>query len=170
MYRVKLLYHFTNWVNDVEIGSSGVILTTESNIGSVRPDLQPYGEHLGPDVVWLTDSQSGGGCGLRYPAVMTQLHTKMGLPAAALDKRKVRSTCELPDEECHHWPAWATAHGINRRWQRIFEKGQTPWTWWLIERPITPNEIVKSEVMDPELTAWLDSQGVLGQYLGLVQG
>ncbi len=141
---MKLLYHFTNWVHYAEIASSGVILTTESNIGSGDPELQPYGEHLGPDVVWLTDSQSGEGCALDYcPAVMAELQSEMDLPAAALDKRNVRLTCELPDEEWHHWPEWAGVHGINPHWQRIVERDQRPWSWWVIERPVALKEIVK---------------------------
>ena len=78
------LYHFTCREHLEAIKRDGVILTTESNIGSPLPRLKPFGEHVGPDVVWLTDC----------PNLDRGDH---GLSGSAADKSAVRITVEIDD-------------------------------------------------------------------------
>jgi hypothetical protein len=130
------LYHFTSPERLTAILAEGVIRTTESNIGSGRPDLPPCGDHVGPDVVWLTDRQEPDARGLA-----------LDLQIDGTDKTGVRITVEVPDAE--HWPAFATAYGMNATWRRAMEEDRAPQTWWVVARPITMIEVIAIEAAEP---------------------
>ncbi len=127
-----ILYHYT-CPCDHHLGSildDGLLRTTESHIGSDRPDVLPYGEHVGPDVVWLTSSKRPiRGLGLTTPAA-----------SGGCDKTAVRFVVDLDD--AHHWPAWSKLEGISLRWRRVFEQYQYPDLWYVVERPIPKSEWV----------------------------
>lgn len=128
------LYHFTSPERLTMIRITGEIRVTESNIGSNRPDIRPYGEHVGPDVVWLTDVGvvSARGAGLdRTPD--------------GTDKTAVRITVDVPDHEVIWWPDFAVEHGMHKAWRRALERGRDPRSWFVLTRPIPRAEWVDVE-------------------------
>jgi hypothetical protein len=151
------LFHYTNWLNCVGIMDSGEIRRTESHIGSADPKMLPCGEHVGPDVVWLTTKSTATANGVdRLLVTLKQKSVQLGCPMIALDKTQVRLTVEIPDDEVHSWPEWAKAHGIHGRWQMTREKNQAPWCWRIAERAVRSDEIVDTR-MTPELAASIKS-------------
>ena len=153
------LFHFTNYIHWCDIQSTGEIATTESNIGSGSPDLEPYGEHIGPDVVWLTDKATPGANGLEVVLPVASIESQVellegatGRPFIEIDKRLVRLELDLDD--AHHWPEWSCEHGINRQWARALSRDNLPWRWWVSERPIPVGEIAAVEI-HPELADYI---------------
>ena len=143
----KTLYHFTNVHHWDSIQADGQINVTESNVGSISPWLPPYGEHVGPDVVWLTDTTSSRGLALEPPLHVYEPHERDAATAfcqaeGTFDKKAVRLTVELPEDECHQWRRWVKRYDMNPEWKRIFQSGREPYRWWVIERPILLSEIV----------------------------
>jgi len=131
------LYHFTSPERLRLIYAAGAIHVTESNIGSPRPDWPPFGEHVGPFVVWLTDLEEvGAGRGAGLDASLD-----------GTDKTTVRITVEVPDLDVTWWPDFRQAHGMNRQWRRALEKGRDPESWFVVERPISRNEWVRVEML-----------------------
>jgi hypothetical protein len=127
-----ILYHYT-CPCDRHLGSildDGLLRTTESRIGSDRPDVLPYGEHVGPDVVWLSRS--------KRPVDGRGLISQAGF--GGCDKRRVRFVMDLAD--ALHWPEWSKLQGINPRWKRALEEHQFPDLWYVVERPIPKSEWV----------------------------
>jgi hypothetical protein len=127
------LNHFTNPTNADYMIASGVIMTTESNIGcrpedALRHGLHPVGEHVGPDVVWLTDLDTAAQTGV------------LGGPAR---KGGVKVTVEVPDAEVHPWSEWAFDHGIHPTWYESLGRHNRPDRWWVVERPIPHTEWVE---------------------------
>lgn len=127
-----ILYHYT-CPCDHHLGSildDGLLRTTESHIGSDRPDVLPYGEHVGPDVVWLVKS--------KRPVDGRGLSVQAGFEGC--DKTAVRFAVDLADAQ--RWPEWSKLQGINPRWRRAFEQHQYPDLWYVVERPIPKGEWV----------------------------
>ncbi len=127
------LYHFTSLMHWPLIINDGFLRRTESNIGSGNPRLKPYGEHVGPDVVWLTDlsdptPQSCGLVGIR-------------------DKTRLRITVKISDAK--KWPDFAAAHGINKRWYRLLGRGGRPQCWWVVERIIPQTDWIAVDERGP---------------------
>jgi hypothetical protein len=115
------LYHYTSLYHLPLIKAAGYLKLVESNIGSPDKRFPPYGEHVGPDVVWLTESPSPKG---------------HGLGGASVDKRAVR--IEVDIEDAIRWREFANKHGINRDWYRIMDMSgeYTARYWWVSLRPI----------------------------------
>lgn len=109
---MSLLYHFTSEAHLPGILESRAILPTESNIGSPNPDWQPYGQNVGPRVVWLLDEpELSAGHGLVIDA----------LPRGGmLDKTAVRFTVEISYRMAPRWKSWAPAHRMHREWRDLF--------------------------------------------------
>lgn len=108
-YGPKRFYHFTSLRHLDSIEQRGVILPTESNVGSAVPGLEPFGEHVGPDVVWLLD-------------VADPFEHGHGLVGAGQfpprdDKRAVRIEVDVP---AILWLAWAPALRSNPAWRSVF--------------------------------------------------
>ena len=122
------LYHYTTELHLPLIAAAGFLRTTESNIGSPLPEVEPSGEHYGPDVVWLTDSDEIDGLGLN-----TTIALGLGL---------VRFVVAVPRDEVHHWPTWRQQFAMNDTWRASLELDQHPESWWLIERPVPRREWV----------------------------
>lgn len=122
-----ILYHYTSRHHHKQIVDSGVIKTTESNIGSGHPDFKPYGVDVGPRVVWLTSQ----------PDVVDG----HGLNGSLYNKFEVRFQFDLVD--AIKWSDFATQHGINKHWYRILDKAAnyTARYWWVLPRFITLTEI-----------------------------
>ena len=88
----------------------------EFNIGSGREDWPPMGEHVGPDVVWLTDREEPWSRGLALDGTLD-----------GTDKTEVCITVEVADAV--EWWDFVCADGIHPRWQRRLEEGRAPATW-----------------------------------------
>ncbi len=125
------LYHFTSLYHLPLIRQAGFLKLVESNIGSPDKRFLPYGEHVGPDVVWLTERMDPSG---------------HGLGGASVDKRKVRIEFNIEDmESAIRWRDFANQHGINREWYRIMDKSgdYTARYWWVsrLEIPVGESNI-----------------------------
>jgi hypothetical protein len=129
-----ILYHFTAEFHLPMIRKSGVLIPTESNIGSPIAGWPPYGQHVGPDVVWLSSAANiVKGLGI------------IGF-TGDFDKTGVRITVDLPDNEVVKWTKWPYRRRMNKHWRKVMEQDQLPELWWLIERPIHDYEWVDVEV------------------------
>jgi hypothetical protein len=156
------LYHFTCWHNYMEIVVAGEITTTESNIGSPYEDWLPFGDHVGPDVVWLTSHGEPAGNALEGLMIAVDDDGNVTdsweeTPPIEFDKSRLRITVELPDDEPQRWPDFSKRHRMNPKWRRDFEKGKRPATWWVLERPVRVDEIVEV-VADNELAEYVKSR------------
>lgn len=149
-----MLYHFTCWLNYQRIKHDGRILKTESNIGSGRADTPPFGEHVGPDVVWLTTRETPDRNGLEHPPGL--LIPQRGI---VWDKARIRLTVDVPANEVVRWSVWSQRHGMHPKWRKAMETGKAAGSWWVIERPIRVDEIVDASA-DEELVAYLDTTGL----------
>ena len=131
-----ILYHYTALLHLRTIAQDGMIRTTESNVGSGRVDWQPFGEHVGPDVVWLTTTQDPTkGQGLQGPA----------------DKTAARIIVDVNDAA--PWSRWCVAHGINPSWRGALEARQLPDQWYVVERPVARGEWAGLEVAEESRVA-----------------
>jgi hypothetical protein len=152
-----MLYHFTSLQNHWAIQRDQEIRTTESNIGSGRPDMPPFGEHVGPDVVWLTTRESPKRNGLEHPPGALVHHAKAtGRPAIEWDKTRIRITVDLPANEVARWSVWSKRYRMHPKWRKAMETGNAAGSWWVIERPIRGDEIVHVEG-DEDLAKYLDT-------------
>lgn len=135
-----LLNHFTSEMHLGLILRCGLLVTTESNIGSPVPEWPPTGEHVGPDVVWFTLQDEPSDVGLDSAR-------------ATIPKGGVRMVCDVPDADCRHWPEWARGYGIHPDWYRHVGRaaGQesNPDTWWVVERAVPWTEWVRIESSSP---------------------
>lgn len=98
-------FHFTHMHHLSRIFHSRMLRTTESNVGApyAVPD-GPYGNHVGPAVVWLLDEDS-----------ITSADERMhGLYP---DKRAVRFEVDVP---AVRWLDWAPAKEMSREWREHF--------------------------------------------------
>jgi hypothetical protein len=138
-----ILYHYT-CPCDLHLGSilgDEMIRTTESNIGSGFPDMKPFGEHVGPDVVWLTTSE--------YASV------GQGLSGSIHDKTAARIVVDVDDAE--PWERWCKHQGINPRWRRLLEKNTYPHQWYVVERDIPQADWVSTAETASEICVRLEA-------------
>lgn len=101
-----IFYHFTSAYHLESITASGVIIPSESNIGSPDRTMPPYGPHLGPDVVWLLDT----------PDPYAFDH---GLTGSLYDKRMIRIGVRVPAIK---WTEWAPAERMSPEWRSLLIK------------------------------------------------
>lgn len=59
------------------------------------------------------------------------------------DKTAVRITVDVPDADVTWWPDFAKAHGMNRQWRRVIERGRDPESWFVVARAIPESEWVR---------------------------
>ena len=99
--RQVTFYHLTDPVYRAQsILRDGVIRTTESNVGSPTPKRQPYGEHVGPDVVWLLDE---------LPATLEHMHHGLNV-----EKQGYVFEVNVP---AIRWLDWTWAAAMNPDWR-----------------------------------------------------
>lgn len=137
------LYHYTTPLHLERIASDLFLKVTESNIGGPRDKgIEPCGEHVGPDVVWLTDHD---GTKTNRDTLRAGCVLSSGpLSVIAVDKTVVRFTVDVPDEEVTRWSDFADEHGMHKRWRKIIEKWPAKPNWWyVVERPIGLDEWVE---------------------------
>jgi hypothetical protein len=125
-----ILYHFTSRYHLGLIEREGGILPTESNIGSPVSHLLPYGDHVGPDVVWLLDTPDP----FEYGHGLADMEGEIKL---AHDKREVRITVDVAPIK---WSEWEPAMQMNRKWrERFIASGGGPEAaehWYVFPAPI----------------------------------
>lgn len=98
-------FHYTSLAHlEVMIRGGGLILPTESNVGGVLPWEEPYGMHVGPDVVWLLDDSDP----------FAHSH---GLVHSMVDKREVRIEVNVP---AVRWLDWEPVSRMNPKWRETF--------------------------------------------------
>jgi hypothetical protein len=143
------LYHYTTKMHIPQILYDGVLKTTESNIGAPRDvayrNVEPRGEHVGPDVVWLTDQDGSSPHHRSTPETLA--HSLALVNPAFKDnafKVDVRFALDVPDDAVRPWADFADEHGMNPRWRRRFEKEpHRPYWWFVVEREIPRSEWVE---------------------------
>jgi hypothetical protein len=100
------LYHFTSTDHLRAIQRSGLILPTESNVGSPVTHMPPYGAHRGPNVIWM----------LSTPDVSP--NTPGWAHGLTPDKLDIRITVDLPQPL--RWLDWEWGARMHPAWREIF--------------------------------------------------
>jgi hypothetical protein len=120
-----MFYHFTSETHLPLILDAGYLKLSESNVGSGIPSLPPFGDHAGPDVVWLLD-------------VPTVRHHSHGLAGASVDKTAIRFTVHAPDAV--RWLNWQPAMQMHPEWRQIFVRvgggSADSRHWYVVEHEI----------------------------------
>lgn len=109
------LYHFTSVAHLQRILESGYLKTVESNVSFKR-------EHAGPDVVWLTTSQTAD--------------AGHGLQGSSVDKTAIRFTVEVDKRSVHKWKEWAKARGSSQETMAILARSGGSASWRVVTAPI----------------------------------
>lgn len=97
------------------------------------PNTPPvkFGEHVGPDVVWLTKDPT---------PVQPWAHTERNLPIE-WQKSEVLITVDVPVEDAHKWSTWAFEQGISKMWYDALDSDDgSAENWFVVERPIPMEE------------------------------
>jgi hypothetical protein len=107
----------------------------EIHVNPVTYGTTKYGDHVGPDVVWLTDD----------PTPLQHWQTIDDQPHLPYMFRKnvVLITVEVPDEDAHRWDEWAHEKGILQFWYDALD-GDTGNSkhWYVVPRRIPKDEWV----------------------------
>jgi hypothetical protein len=119
-------YHLTSERHLKGIERDGVIRPSESNVGSPVPAWQPYGTHVGPDVVWLLNTPV-----LEFNHGLT---TAAGSDlVSAFDKTAVAIEVNVP---AMRWLDWAYSSQMHPAWRKAFiqagggDEAATHWYVW----------------------------------------
>ena len=119
----KVLYHYTARWHLQSIMRSKFLKLTESNL---RADITMY-----KPVVWLTT--------LKDPDEQA-----LGLNGSTVDKTELRITVR---KQPHYmwWNKFSKRHKIDKEWQKLLEENRKPKTWFVSERIIPLEDILKIE-------------------------
>ena len=151
----RRLWHYTAWGHLPDIWAAGRLTTTESNIGAPKrfdPVTnrwaygEPFGRHVGPDVVFLfdrIDPRFYGDGGM----MMNQQYRD-----PLVDKTMVRF--EVLVDGARPWTEWCEEQGISKRWRKQLAKAGRETQWWILERDIPAAEWEKVEAKDPKTGEW----------------
>ena len=118
--KLKRLFHYTCTAHLQAILNSSFIKTTESNIKE---------DGSGTRVVWLTSNY-------RPPLSSWE-------QGSIVDKSEIRITVAISQKEIHHWPTWSRKQGISERWYSALASVGNPQEWYVVERPLYSEDIVK---------------------------
>ena len=133
MKKKEYLYHYTckECVESIldeglRVSPSNLLPPVNMRIvnGSVVSDTDWY-----KPVVWLTDSDSP---------------EKNGLDGSSFNKKEIRISVEKTDEY-KFWNIWANQNHMDKSWKKALTKGYNYLSWFVIERPVRVQEIVKVE-------------------------
>lgn len=130
-----------------------------SNTDATDEDLSPYGEHIGPDVVWLTRDATPRQA-WATPVKQTQLWASPVKEWESIpeDFRKdtVLMVVDIPDDEVYKWSNWAFEQGISRPWYDRLAMGLDEHeNWYVVTRPIPMTEWVGIWDTKTGQVAWL---------------
>lgn len=153
---MTLFYHFTSTQHLPFILEDGMLRPGESNIGSIMPGQHPFGEHYGPDVVWLLDTPERPSTGLT--------EVNHGLAHDSLDKTAVRFTVNVP---AIHWKSWLPAVEMHPKWRAallLAAGGEDAADhWYVLPAPIRDKRWVEVRNMETDevlLDSALAGEGV----------
>lgn len=127
------LYHYTCKENVNSILKEGLRLTPSNllqpvNMRIVNGSLVSDTDWYKP-VVWLSDSISP---------------ERNGLDGSRFNKKEIRVTVEKTDEY-KYWDLWSKRYYMDKRWKAALTDGYHYKSWFVIERPVSVDEIVKIE-------------------------
>jgi hypothetical protein len=155
------VWHFTGLPHLPKIIRAGAIGVTESNIGSPKPGWAPYGKHVGPDVVWCFSTPvpriSGG-------SMLTTASSDKGRRVRRIDKRLVRFTLDVPEEELVDFVPWAKELGIHPRWLVALASRNRADEWRCVLRPVAEHEWMVIEWREGIRDPWREVER-LGPYV-----
>lgn len=106
-----------------------------------------FGEHVGPDVVWLTSDTTP-----------KQDWQSVDLaPSRSHRKDEVLFVVDVPDEDVHKWSTWAFTHGISQFWYDALDNDDAEATnWYVVEREIPKSEWVGIYMAKGGNVVWLN--------------
>ncbi len=127
------LYHYTCIEYVPQIMKNGLKLTPSNlkqpiNLRIVNGTLIGDTDYYKP-VVWFSDSDSP---------------ERNGLDGSIFNKKAIRITVVKTDEY-KFWNIWAKQNHMDKRWKKALSEGYNYQSWFVIERPVLVEEIVKIE-------------------------
>lgn len=133
MEKKEFLYHYTckQHVNSIlkeglRLSPSNLLVPINMRVvgGSLVSDTDWY-----KPVVWFSDSISP---------------ERNGLDGSIFDKKEICITVEKTSEY-KFWNVWANQNHIDKRWKKALKDGYNYLSWFVIERPVEVEEIVRIE-------------------------
>lgn len=115
------------------------------------PGAQPplYGEHVGPDVVWLTSD----------PTPVQEWAYTNKVKDIRWKKDEILFVVEVPDEDVHSWKEWAFSHGISQFWYDCLNnEDDEARNWYVVEREIPKSEWVAVYMAKTGRPLWLNPE------------
>lgn len=112
-------------------------------------DVQPpkYGEHVGPDVVWLTSDPTP-------KQAWQSLNEHLDVRA---QKSQILFVVEVPDEDMHKWSEWAFEQGISQFWYDALDDDDgSADNWYVVPREIPKAEWVAIYMAQTGEAIWLN--------------
>lgn len=149
----RILYHFTSTYHLPSILAAETLTLTESNIGSPNEAWEPYGEHYGPDVVWCFNVPKPI---MGSPTMLMARGTTAGGDHFLIDKRLVRITIEVPEEDVVRFTPWAKDLGIHPSWLKVMQKGNPSKNWYCVLRPVPMDEWLTVEIRERVDAPWIE--------------
>jgi hypothetical protein len=144
------LWHFTSLAHLPLIIGDARLTTTESNVGSGRPEWPPFGDRLAADVLWCFDSPT--------PVIGDRRMLTGGLMTVSgpipVDKRLVRFTIDVPTEAVVAWVPWARAAGISEEWLASLTANNPGDGWRCILREVPAEEWVAVDWRPHQRARW----------------
>lgn len=147
-------YHFTSEVHLRKILQLGKILPGESNVGSPSDAMEPHGDHLGPDVVWLLDEPE-------RPVPKRGDPRNHGLFGHVVDKTVIRITVDV---KAIPWTSWAAGEHMNPLWRTMFIQAgggeDAARHWYVVPAPIRSLRWVAIDRMDGQALDPDEQEGI----------
>lgn len=129
-----MFYHFTSEAHLPLILAAGFLRTTESNVGSPTPVWPPFGNHIGPDVLWLLD--------------VPEVRFDHGLSGSVLNKDAVRFTVRA---DAVRWLNWQPRFDMHPEWHsNLLRAGGGPKAarhWYVTESDVWAEDWIEVKNM-----------------------
>ena len=110
------------------------------------PDVK-YGEHVGPDVVWLTSDPTP-------KQAWQSLNDALDIRA---QKSQILFVVEVPDEDVKKWSEWAFEQGISKFWYEALDDDDgSADNWYVVDREIPKAEWVAIYMAQSGDAIWLN--------------
>lgn len=110
------------------------------------PDVK-YGEHVGPDVVWLTSD----------PTPKQAWQSLDNVLDVRAEKSQILFVVDVPDEDVKKWSHWAFEQGISRFWYDALDDDDgSAENWYVVPREIPKAEWVAIYMAQTGEALWLN--------------